>query len=399
MKFKKIFFVIIIFLSTMPGLCFGFNVTAHVDKSKISQEDSVFLKVEVIGGKADLDLSVIKDFKVISRGTSSSFNYINGKSEKKASYQFILLPLSKGALKIPAIKATRKGKITFTDEIIIHVADQIVKPDEVKALFAKSFVTKDQVFTGEQIVFTLQFFTSKRLSGNVLFETPPEFKGFTAKPFEEERRYNQTINGVRFNVIQVDYIITPLNSGMFTIDPAVLIAKVAVRSNFNDSFFFSDRSKPVRVVSNPVEIKVLPLPQYQDPINRGGNKFSGLVGKFNIESNIDKTDLKAGESATLTIKISGTGNIMDASLPEMDFDNNAFKIYDDNPVETIELTQNGYKGFKIFKKALVPVILGEFEIKPVSLIYFDAQKKDYNLVSTKPISMLSSFLSFIRLFA
>ncbi len=417
MKFKKIFFVIIILLSTMPGLCFGVNVTAHVDKSKISQEDSVFLKIEVNGGKADLDLSVIKDFKVIPRGTSSSFNYINGKLEKKADYQFVLLPLSKGNLKIPAIKATIKGKTVFTKEIIIHVADQIVEPNKVepnkvkpnkvksnnvKALFAKSFVTKDQVFTGEQVVFTLQFFTSKRLSGNVLFEKSPEFKGFTAKSFEEEKSYTQIINGVRFNVIQIDYIITPSNPGMFTIDPAVLIAKVVVRSNFNDPFFFSDRSKPVRVVSNPVEIKVLPLPQYQNFKNQNfknqglknqglknleDNKFTGLVGNFNIESNINKTDLKTGESATLTIKISGTGNIMDASLPEMDFDNNLFKIYDDNPVETIELTQNGYKGFKIFKKALVPVSPGKFEIKPVSLIYFDVQKKDYNLVSTKPISI------------
>ena len=384
-----------VFLFAIPGVCIAFDVTAHVDKFKISQEDSVFLTVEVNGGKAELDLSVIKDFKVISRGTSSSFNYINGKSEKKASYQYVLLPLSKGRLQIPAIKAIRKGQTAFTEQIIIDVADKIVSPDEVKALFAKSIVTKNQLFTGEQAVFSLQFFTSRRLSG-IGFEKQPEFKGFSVKPFEEEKSYTQNINGVRFNVTQVDYIITPSNPGRFTIEPAILIAKVVVKSNFNDSFFFSDRSKPVRVVSNPVEINVVPLPQYQGAnqnlqnqgnLNQPHAKFSGLVGSFDIKSQIDKTNLKAGESATLTITISGTGNIMDASLPEMNSNNGAFKIYDDNPVETIKLTRKGYQGYKIFKKAIVPVNPGVFEIKPFTLIYFDIDKKDFQSVSTASISL------------
>ncbi|MEN8211983.1 MAG: BatD family protein, partial [Thermodesulfobacteriota bacterium] len=384
MNLKKVSFVIIVFLIVIPGICSGFDVTAHVDKSRISQEDSIYLKVEVNGGKADLDLSIIKDFKVISRGTSSTLNYINGKSERKASYQYVLLPLSKGRLKIPAIRATRGGQTAFTKPITIHVADQVVEPDKVKPLFARAFVAKDQFFTGEQIVFTLQFFTSKRLSG-VGFEKTPEFKNFSSKPFEKEKTYTQNINGVLFNVTQVNYLLTPSSPGTFTINPAVLIARVVVKSNFNDSFFFSDRSKPVRVVSNPVEIEVVPLPQY-----RGEGKFSGLVGNFDIISNIDQTNLKAGESATLTIKISGTGNIMDASLPGINFDDlykDAFKVYDDNPVETIELTQNGYSGFKIFKKAIVPVNPGKYTIKPITLIYFDVDKKGFQSVSTEPISL------------
>ncbi|MCP4670789.1 MAG: hypothetical protein GY857_05735 [Desulfobacula sp.] len=387
MKIKKIILVILLCLMALPGLCSTLNVTARVDKYKISLEDSIFLTIEVNGGKADLDLSGIKDFKVLSRGTSTSFNYINGKSQRKASYQYVLMPLSRGTLKIPALKATRKDQTAFTKQIIIHVADQIVDPHEIKALFSKAFMAKNQIFVGEQTIFTLQFFTSKRLSG-LGFETPPGFNGLSAKPFDKEKSFTQNINGVLYNVTQVDYIITSSNPGLITIDPAVLIAKVTMRSNMNDSFFFSDRSKPVRVISNPVEIKVLPLPQYQTTFQTlGDGKFSGLVGNFDIQSNIDKTTLKAGESATLTIKISGTGNIMDAIGPEMDFNEDEFKVYDDNPVETIKLTQQGYTGFKTFKKAIVPVNPGKYEIKPVSLIYFDVDKKVYTSVSTEPISL------------
>jgi len=387
MRFKRIFFTALLVLCLFPlnGVCF--EVTAHVDKSKISMEDSVFLTIAVAGGKADLDLSVIRDFKVMSRGSSSSYNYINGRSEIKAEYQYVLIPLKKGALTIPAIKVVMDGNISFTQPIVIHASDNMNGHDDIKPLFATAEVSKTKVFAGEQAVFSLKFFTSKRLSG-LGFETPPEFNGMTSQPFEKEKSYTQTINGVLYQVTQVDYIIIPASPGTVTIDPAVLIARVIVESKqnsrfdsfFNDSFFSSNQFKPVRVKSNPVTIQVDPVPPYP-----GKDKYSGLLGRFEITAACDKKNLTAGESATLTLKITGKGNIMDATLPQMDLDQDVLKVYDDNPVETIRLTEKGYEGFKIFKKALVPLKPGKFSIKPVSLVYFDVDQKDFQRISTHPI--------------
>ncbi len=186
MKVKRTFFVALVLLLILPATGICLDVMAHVDKLKISRENSVLLTVEVNGGKADLDLSMIRDFKVISRGSSSSYNYINGKSERKATYQYVLIPLAKGVLKIPAIKAVIGGQIAFTRPIDIHVSDQVVNPDETKTLFARADVTKTRLFAGEQTVYTLKFFTSKRLSG-LGFERPPEFNGFSSKSFEKEK--------------------------------------------------------------------------------------------------------------------------------------------------------------------------------------------------------------------
>jgi len=387
MNLKKILLISMVLLVTIPATSFCFDVTAFVDKTRISREDSVYLKVEVNGGKADLDLSVIKDFRVISRGTSSSYNYINGKSERKATSQYVLIPLSKGRLKIPVIRAVRGSEVAFTKEIIIHVSDQVIKPDDLKALFAVADVDQSRLFVGQQAVYTLKFYRSRKLSG-LGFESPPEFNGFSAKSFEKEKNYTQNINGMLYQVTQVSYIIIPATPGTFNIDPAVLIANVIVKSKrdpqfdsfFNDSFFSSSKSKPVRVASNSVNIQVASMPLYQ-----GKGKFTGLVGRFDIKGDIDKTTLKAGESATLTIKISGSGNIMDASPPEIDLDTDAFKIYDDNPVETIHLTETGYQGFKIFKRAIVPINPGKYVINPVSLIYFDVDQRAYHKVSTEQI--------------
>lgn len=390
MKFNALFFLaLVLFLTAMPvsGICF--DVTARVDKNKVTPADSIFLQVVITGGKADLDLSLIRDFKVTSRGTTSSYNYINGKSESTFSYQYVLVPLTNGELKIPPIKASRDGEEAFTKEIIITVSEVPVAAGEAKSLFVRAGVSGEKLFMGQPGVYSLKFFTSKRLSG-LGFESPPEFTGFSAKSIEKENTYTETIDGILFQVTQVDYVLFPARPGTFTINPAVLVANVMVKSNrnsgvpsfFNDPFFSSDSYKPVRVVSNPVTVEVLPLPSYQ-----GKEKFSGLVGRFDIEAGMDKTSLKAGESATLTIKLSGSGNIMDAGLPSVDMDQEAFKVYDDNPVETLRLTEKGYEGEKIFKKALVPVNPGKFLIPPVVLVYFDAEAGAYKEISTREISV------------
>jgi tetratricopeptide (TPR) repeat protein len=388
MKFYSFIFTVLVLLLVIPAHGFCFEVTARVDKNKITPEDSVLLRIEVGGGKADPDLSGITDFKVTPRGTSSSYQFINGKSQSTASYQFILTPLKQGELKIPSIKVVRDGETAFTKEILITVSEEHAARGEVKALFARAEILNEKLFMGQPGVYSLKFFTSKRLSG-LGFESPPGFKGFSVKPVEKENTYTQTLNGILFQVTQVDYVLFPTEPGTFTIDPAVLVANVMVKSErnsgmpsfFNDPFFSSDSFKPVRVRSNPVTIEVAPLPAYQ-----GTNPFSGLVGRFNIEAAMDKTSLKAGESATLTLTISGSGNIMDANLPAMDLDPN-FKVYDDNPVETLNLTEKGYEGEKVFKKALVPVDPGHYKIPSMALVYFDAEEQAYKEVSTRDIPL------------
>lgn len=388
MKFYSFILTALVLLLAMPAHGFCFEVTARVDKNQITAEESVLLRIEMVGGKADPDLSGITDFKVTPRGTSSSYQFINGKSQSTSSYQFILTPLKQGELKIPSIKVTRDGETAFTKEILITVSEEQAARGEVKALFARAEMSDEKLFMGQPGIYSLKFFTSKRLSG-LGFESPPGFKGFSVKPVEKENTYTRTLNGILFQVTQVDYVLFPTEPGTFTIDPAVLVANVMVKSErnsgvpsfFNDPFFSSDGFKPVRVRSNPVTIEVAPLPAYQ-----GTTPFSGLVGRFNIEAVMDKTRLKAGESATLTLTLSGSGNIMDANLPAMDLDPN-FKVYDDNPVESLNLTEKGYEGEKIFKKALVPVDPGHYKIPSIALVYFDTEEQAYKEVSTGEIPL------------
>ncbi len=398
MKYIKYSFIsIVLIICAMQGNGFCFKATAHVDRTSVSIQESVFLTIEISGGKAEPDISVIKDFKVIPRGSSSSYNYINGRSQRKYSLTYLLFPLSPGDLEIPSIKVTRGRETAFTNPVVIHVTrqDASENSDTRKQIFARADVSQTDLFTGQPAVYTLKFFTSKRLSG-LEFEKAPEFKGFSVNQFKKQKNYSITINGISYQVTQVNYMIIPRTAGQFTIDPAVLIANVVVRhrrpssgfdsffndSFFNDPFFSSGVSKPVRVVSNKVVINVSALPPYN-----GKPKFSGLVGRFDIKAEMDRNSIRAGESATLSIRISGSGNIMDAGLPETGADTGDFKIYDDTPEENIRMTETGYEGYRVFRRAIVPVKPGHYRLGPFSLVYFDVDRQGFVTISTPPISL------------
>lgn len=373
----------------LPGLAWGAEISARVDKHQITLEDSIFFSVTVEGGKTQVDTSMIKDFTVMPRGTSSSFQSINGKTERKTTYQYLLTPRSQGNLTIPPVSADVDGKTLKTPPIIIQVLENVVDPAAVRSLFARAAMSEKTLFAGQQAVYTVKLFYSKRLAG-LGFENRPDFKGLHAKAFDSEKKYALNIDGQPFNVIQVDFLVVPSVPGTYAIDPVSFIARERVQAQqprsfdsiFNDSFFSTTTYKPVRVVSNAVSFEVKPLPEY-----KGKAQFSGLVGEFKIHADVDKSQLNVGDSATFTITISGAGNIMDASLPDDVLDALAFKVYDDNPVDDITMAEAGYHGQRVFKKALVPVSEGEYRIDPLELVYFDVAERGYKTAFTQPIQL------------
>jgi tetratricopeptide (TPR) repeat protein len=399
MKTIKFFISLLVCWTGLCSIGHCFEVSAQVDKTKISSEESIILVIEVRGGKAEPDLSVVRDFKVSSRGTSSSFRFINGKSERSSSYRFLLTPLSKGELSIPSIPVTGDGKTVRTEPVTIKVAAAKTTSEESQNLFARAELSRARIYPGEAVVYNLRFFSSRQLSG-LAFESTPDFKGIPANQVGKERSYTKTINGVLFQITELNYLLQPANPGTYKaktykLDPIVLIAQLIVKSRpgsgfdsfFDDSFFSRRQTKPVRVSSNPLSLKVLPLPRYS-----GSDKFSGLVGSFDIEATLDKQEIIVGDSATLTIKISGSGNIMDAGAPDLDMapyklEPETFKIYDDTPVESIKITSQGYQGHKIFKKALVPVNPGKYKLPGLSLVYFDVKEKAYKILKTPEIPL------------
>jgi len=398
-KMNRIFFtglaLLALLIVCLPCTALAFTATAQVDQTRITPQDVVSLQVIVDGGDAEVDTSAISGFQVNAAGTQSSRSYINGTWSHKVVYRYMLIPLKTGVLTIPPITCVRDGESVLTKEIKILVQKPSAQAmDDKGDFFAEATLSNDRIVPGQQAVYTIKLCVAKRIKG-ASFDAP-SFKGLTAKQLTDWSKYTRTINGQAFMVNEAKYLVQADAPGQFTIDPAVFVAQVPMQrarqrdpfnsmfndSFFRDSFFDTTPAKPVRVVSNPVDLTVTALPVYH-----GDQAFSGLVGNFSIASALDKTTVKTGESATLTVTIEGTGNIMDAALPDLNLDTAKFKVYEDTPAQDVKVTEQGFEGHKVFKQALVASVPGKAVIPAVTLVFFDTDSNTYKTVATAPLTL------------
>lgn len=376
--------LLLVCLTTLTTARAETTVSAQVDRTTLSSGQSVHMQVKVSGGSGKVDISPIDDFKVHSRGSSSSVHIINGRMSKEVSYNYLLLPKRKGQLTIPPLTVTVDGKDHRTKPIDVTVADRAATgnsdPNRAREIWVTADISEISPYAGQQFTYTFRFYRAVPIQG-IKFQAP-EFTGFSTQAVEDERSYRKVINGLEHVVTEVYYILTPLKQGRFTIDPAVVQVGVVrrdrrrSRSPFDD-FFNRGVVEPRMLETQPLEISVRPLPPLPP-----GREFSGLVGQFTMATELESNELQVGDSVTLATTIEGKGNIMDLQSPHLKLPD-AFKAYTDNPEEKTRTDRNGSSGKKVFRTALVPIQPGEFMLPPVELVYFDVAAEEYRILQNK----------------
>jgi hypothetical protein len=111
------------------------------------------------------------------------------------------------------------------------------------------------------------------------------------------------------------------------------------------------------------------------------------VGRFSIQAEVGQDRLRAGDSTTLTLTVSGRGNLRDlAELPPQELQ--GFKIYPDKPTLQMQAEGEAVQGTKVFKKALVPLAEGDLEIPSVEFSYFDPEEGAFRTARTEPMLLV-----------
>ena len=327
---------IFVFITLIPFLSWAkVAVSLKLDRSQVQLVDSVELTVSVAGSRdsdSRPDIRGLENFDVRSGGTSSRVEFINGKISSGVDYTYFIQPQKIGTFQIGPARILVDGK-TYTSNT---AKLQVVKPAGEQGAGANSpiFLTAefsdDTVYVEEQTIYTLKLFL--RHNARNINLSLPETKNLIFKQISKPVEYRSTRNGQNYQVIEVRYAVVPSKAGSYAVDPAKMSMTVlqsrrnSARSFFDDPFSSFSSGRPLSVASKPQHLTVRPLPQEGKPPD-----FSGLVGKFQMWSKLEPVSLKTGESATLTVTVSGQGNvnrIPDLKIPELTH----IKIYADKPV-------------------------------------------------------------------
>ena len=391
---KKAALLSLFLILAFSGISFGQNIsiTATVDKNSLTLEDSLQLSIVIKGTKntPPPQLPALPDFRVTSAGTSSSTQYINTQRSVSITYKYRLTPMNTGAIVIGPAKVQINGKNYSTQPITVEVQKTSSNATTAnKAAFVEAFLSSNKAYLGEQLVYTFRLFHRVEAK-NLNLRLPFDKSWFSKEELGDPKTYIKVVNGLQYHVQELSIALFPLKKGLVEVPSAIIeldIYNSAQGRNgrdpfnqiFRDPFFGRGVQSEHKVLrSQPLSVVVLPLP------DRAPKGFKNLIGQFNIAAELGKRDLEVGDTTTLTVTVSGRGNVRDISFDEPNL-KNQFKIYPDKPEFKQTVQDNQIRGEKVFKFALVPLEAGSRTLPEFSLPYFDSENAQYRIAKTQPI--------------
>jgi hypothetical protein len=396
-------------------------------RNRVSVGDRFQLTYTVNARGGDFVGPDIRDFRVLSGpnvSTSQSYQVINGKMSQSfsVSYVYYLQAFKEGNFEIAPATISIDGSEYTSNALSIEVirgnappasvpknqqnvaggADeqQTTTQDPGEDVFLKAFVTNRNPYQGEQVIVTYKIYTANVPISDIDIENLASFPGFWSTNLTDSKQQIQPkteiIDGREYLTGELyRAALFPQKSGELTIDAKKLSCTAQMRTQgtrkvrdpFFDSFFddpfFNNQYRNVRIemTSDPITINVKPLPVDKKPAG-----FSGAVGRFSLESDVDKTELEVNDAITFRLVITGSGNLELINTPDINWPPD-FETYEPKIINNIRTSDAGVSGSRTFEYLAIPRSAGEFTIGPVELAYFDPATGTYRTLSTEAYNL------------
>lgn len=375
---------------------------------------------------------------------TSGFNLINGNTSQYYSVSFYLKPSGTGKFTIGPATAQVSGQTIRSNSVSVEVVkgstgaaapsaspfqgmmppmnadpfapsrreaygDQFLRKGERaedkirRNMILKMNVSKTTVYVGEPVVATCKLYS--RLESDSKVAERPSFSGFSVFEMvqpEQGTVSREVLGGRPFN----GYLIRkaqlyPLQSGDLNIEPVELDnnvtfyreGKPAKPQNPSGSVFdqmmkdfWGDEEgggipekHALNLTTDPIVIHVKPLPDAGKP-----SDFSGAVGQFTLQASLTSTTLKANQTDTLLLILTGSGNLPLVNAPTVHLPT-GLEAYDPSAKEQIDQTVAPIRGRKVFSYAFTANQDGHYSLPAIRFSYFDPQTAAYKTDSTGPL--------------
>ena len=341
------------------------------------------------------------DFDARLLGPEQRVEIINGRMSARISYVYQLTPKRSGQLKTPGAEVdTTSGKLTAAP-LLINVTDAPAPPEADRGprdVFVEQAASKTKAYLGEQILHQIKVFQRKRIYNAQLKDM--SLDGFWQEDLGDEQQSTATIGESSYQVTSIAKALFPLRPGLASIDPVKLTGQRMVRSQSRspfpdldilgnpfgvdiDDFFGTGKLKNFEEKSAPLEIQVLPLPTAPKDFP-GWNLALPIVGETSISVAYDPTEVHVGDSKTVELTITSTGNLKPITEVPLS-ESSAFRFYQDTPQQKFEVIGNTVEFTKVLRFSVVPSVGGNLEIPAIRLGYFDPKSGQYKIAESKAI--------------
>ena len=323
--------------------------------------------------------------------------------QQTISFIYFLSAKRVGTLTIPACKLDFKGTTYETQPIAITVTKESQSapppPQQQQSPFGfpdrppprssgranvrlTASADRTSVFQGEQVTVTYVLYTQAQI-GNLGIKDMPGFTGFWAEKLFDAKELswrNATYDGQRYNAATLKQVaLFPTQTGELKIDKMTVTGQAVVSGGF-----FFDSAEPFEVSSDPITVQVKPLPETGRPADYGGG-----VGDFKVSATLSGDSSVGGEPITLSVKISGTGNIGLVGEPKLGAISGV-KVLSPETKQDTRTSDGRIAGERTFNYPLIPTADGKSVIPEGSMSFFNPKTGSYYTQTTPRLEFVAT---------
>lgn len=412
---------------SVSAVAIGQKLTGSCKYSKVALNSSFQVTYTLSGGSySKFTKPSFSGFTVTGQFMSSGGGMtiiMNGKmvqsGDNETTWTYTLVPTAVGKYTIEAAQALVDGTWIKSNTISIEVTNSTTTASSGTTgstgstgststttnaatasgdLFIKAYADKLNPYQGEQVIVTYKIYTKVNVTQYAI-DKLPAYTGFWSnnltKENEKPKQYYETIGSTKYAVAEIrKFALFPQKTGVLKVDPLEVECTMQVInkqkyndpfssffndpffSNFGNSYFDTYSTVEKKIYSNALTLNVKALPANGQP-----EDFSGSVGKFAMETSIDKKEVKTNEAINLTVTFTGIGNLNLIDKPSIEFPAD-LETYDPDIKDNTVTSATGVSGSKTFSYLIIPRNAGDFTIPSFDYSYFDLTKGSYVTLSS-----------------
>lgn len=402
---------------SVPGSAQDLTITAQVAPQQARVGDHMRLVI-TIEGQANVrgtpELPELSAFQVYGGGRSSNFSFVNGQVSSALTFTYVLVPQQSGRFSIGPVKIKHGGQVYATKPIEVVIgqggqsssgtaapgrsssAPRSASPpptgqgnstSQQQPVFITTAVNKQSVFVNEPVILTFKFYRRVPILSQPQY-SPPTTNGFWSEDLPPQKTYVTNLNGMDYEVTEINTALFPTAAGELTIAPARLVVTLRGQSRrsvdpFADDFFnnFFSRGRQVELRSQPITLNVKAVPTANRP-----SDYTGTVGQWSMSAKLDRKTARVGDAVTLEVRLFGEGNVKSVGKPKLP-PLTGFMIYETVSSSEVQKQNNRIKGVKIYRTLIRPQIKGELTIPTITYSYFNPQNSKFEQVKVPPLSL------------
>lgn len=386
MKQKIYYILILCALMSLSTYAQTPELVASVSKNKLGLNQRVKIQFTINKQGADnFQAPNFKNFQIVSGPSQSiSQSWVNGNASFSQSYSYIVKPLKKGEFLIPAASIKLNNKTLTSKPIKVIVLDPVEIPKDPndpnyiaqQNVHLVAEISKSSPYVGEGIYVEYRLYVSQNISvRDFSYTDSPQYNGFWNQDIKIRglTTQNGTYNGEQYRyVVLQKALLIPTKSGKLTIDPIKMDIVIGVPTGRGDFF----GNPIVKNVTKSFASAKKFIRSKEVPIEGKPKSFNGAVGDFNFMVSSSKNILKSNETATVSVKVTGNGNLKLFELPEIKTPSE-LEVFTPEQKEKITINSRGIKGSVTKNYTVVPQFKGKYKIPSTEFSYFDLKEKKY----------------------